>query len=395
MSFDSESGSQVPTESPARFLRPEVLQSKRYTAGLTIDEIKERYNLQRVVKLASNENPLGASPLVVNRLRERADMVFRYPHSSTPRLAKALAAHLGVAVERLVLGNGSDELIDLLIRVRCRPGGEHGGDEVLACRPCFSMYQLQAKLCGVAFRQVPLEADFSIPWQGLLDTVTERTALIFLTSPDNPTGYTATAAQLEAFARALPEHCLLVVDEAYIDFVRDQAAHSLLSRLADGKELQNVVLLRTFSKLYGLAGLRLGYGVFPAWLADYLWRVRLPFSVNLMAEEAGLAALEDQAFVQASLETTWEGLAYLEQELGLLGCTVWPSQANFLLMTPPAGGPTAQELFEGLLRRGVIVRPLASSGLPDHLRVSVGNPEENRLFLQELATLLAKGSPKA
>lgn len=378
-------------------LRPEVLQFTPYSPGLSIEEIKQRHGLANVIKLASNENPLGTSPMVQKRLRAKADMAFRYPQSGNPRLVQALAAHLGVEPQRIVVGNGSDELIDLLIRARAHPlqsEGHPAGEEILACDPCFSMYALQAKLCGVSFRQVPLEEDFAIPFDKLLKAVNEHTAMVFVTSPDNPSGYTATVEALTAFAQQLPQNCLLVVDEAYIDFARPQERHSLLHCLRDEPDCwQNVVLLRTFSKMYGLAGLRLGYGVFPAWLADFLWRVRMPFSVNILAEEAGLAALEDEAYYQASLETVLEGRAFLDTELKRLGCTVWPSQANFLLFAPPEDGPDAQELFQAMLERGVILRPLKSYKLPGHLRVSVGNGWENRECVRIMEEVL-KGRRK-
>jgi len=377
-------------------LRPEVLQFTPYTAGLSIDEIKERHGLDNVIKLASNENPLGVSPVVQKRIQARADLVFRYPQSGNPRLVSALAGHLGVGPERIVVGNGSDELIDLLLRVRVRPSeapGHPAGEEVLACDPCFSMYALQAKLCGVAFRQVPLNDDLSIPFDRLLDAVNEHTAMVFVTSPDNPSGHAAPVEQLTAFARQLPQNCLLVVDEAYIDFAVPQERYSLLPCIQQEPECwQNVALLRTFSKMYGLAGLRLGYGVLPAWLADYIWRVRMPFSVNLLAEEAGIAALEDRAFYQASLEAVLQGREFLADELAKLGCTVWPTQANFLLFAPPGDGPAALDLFEGLLRRGVIVRPLKSYGMAERLRVSVGDARENREFIRCLAELLQEGA---
>ncbi len=376
-------------------LRPEVLQFTPYTAGLSIEEIKQRHGLDNVIKLASNENPLGASPVVQKRIRNKADMVFRYPQSGNPKLVQALADHLDIEKGRIVVGNGSDELIDLLLRVRVRPSEcpEHpAGEEVLACEPCFSMYKLQAKLCGVGFRQAPLNHDFSIPFDRLLEAVNEHTAMVFVTSPDNPSGYAAPLEQLTAFAQQLPQSCLLVVDEAYIDFAVPQEKYSLLSCIRQQQDCwQNVVLLRTFSKMYGLAGLRLGYGILPQWLADYVWRVRMPFSVNILAEEAGLAALEDTAFFQASLETTIKGREFLTRELERLGCTVWPSQANFVLFAPPEKGPDAAALFEGLLQRGVIVRPLKSYKLDDHLRVSVGNEYENGVFVRELEKLLQGG----
>ena len=195
-------------------LREEVQSFEQYSAGLSIDEIQEKYGLSQVVKLASNENPLGTSPLVQKTLRHYADHAFRYPQTGNPRLCKAIAKYVGVPPECIVAGNGSDELIDLVIRCRVRPGKEN----VVAFDPCFSMYQLQSQLCGVEFRQIPLNDDYSFPWEKVLDTVDENTGVVFLTSPDNPSGYTAPLDKVLELAKALPPECLFVVDEAYIDF---------------------------------------------------------------------------------------------------------------------------------------------------------------------------------
>lgn len=376
------------TPGPAASLRPEVLDFEPYTAGRSIEEIQERYGLSQVIKMASNENPLGTSPLVQKRLRDKAATAFRYPQSGNPRLVRALGEHLGVDPACIVPGNGSDEIIDLLVRVRAVPGR----DNVAAFRPCFSMYSLQARFHGVEFRQADLNADFTFPWDDLLALVDARTALVFVTTPDNPSGHAPPASELLALRRRLPGDCLLVLDEAYMDFALPQEDYSLLPRL---HELGSTVILRTFSKLYGLAGLRLGYGVMPAWLADYLWRVRLPFSVNILAEEAGMAALADGDFVRATLDTVLRGREYLERELTALGCAVQPSQANFLLFSLPPGAPEAATVFESLLARGVIIRPLASYGLPRHLRVSVGSDRENRTLVRQLAAVLDAARAKA
>ena len=230
-----------------------------------------------------------------------------------------------------------------------------------------------------------MNPDFSFPWDRLLELVDDKTSLVFVTTPDNPSGHTASAAELERLARALPEGCLLVVDEAYMDFTDDESAHSLLPRL---DEFPNLIVSRTFSKSFGMAGLRLGYAIMPEELADHMWRVRLPFSVNLMAEEAGIAALEDTAFHDETLRVVREGRGYLAGELERLGCRVYPSQSNFLMFEVPAGAPDAAGLFEGLLRRGFILRPLTSYGLPRHLRVSVGTAEENTLLINAMRELL-------
>ena len=364
---------------PKDTLRPEVLEFTPYAPGLSIDEIKERHGLASVIKLASNENPLGSSPLVQRVLSRRAEAAFRYPQSGNPRLVQAIADFHGVPASRVVPGNGSDEIIDLLLRVKARPGV----DNVVAFEPCFSIYRLQAKLCGVELRQTRLGPDFRFPFDDLLALCDDNTALVFVTNPDNPSGHAVKAAELAYVAKALPKRALLVVDEAYVEFADPEEEHSVMGRLAN---LPNVAVLRTFSKLYGLAGLRLGFGVMPEWLAGLLMRVRLPFSVNLLAEAAGMAALEDTHFRQATLETVREGRAMLARELSRLGCAVYPSQANFLMFTPPAD---AREIFEALLAKGVIIRPLASYGMPANLRVSIGSRPENEAFVQALEQVMA------
>ncbi|MFP5221016.1 MAG: histidinol-phosphate transaminase [Acidobacteriota bacterium] len=370
-------------KSPKDTLRPEILEFTPYSPGLSIDEIKERFKLPGVIKLASNENPLGASPLVQRVLARRAETAFRYPQSGNPRLVAAIAAHHGVPASCVVPGNGSDEIIDLLLRVKARPGV----DNVVAFDPCFSIYRLQAKLCGVELRQTRLGKDFSFPFQALLDLCDDNTALVFVTNPDNPSGHAVRAAELAYLAKALPPRALLVVDEAYVEFALPEDEYSVMGRL---ESLPNVVVLRTFSKLYGLAGLRLGFGVMPQWLADLMMRVRLPFSVNLLAEAAGIAALEDLHFRQATLETVRAGRDWLTGELTRLGCAVAPSQANFLLFTPPA---PAKAVFEALLSKGIIIRPLASYGLPDALRVSIGSEPENKAFIKAFEAVLSSGLP--
>ncbi len=364
-------------------IRPSVLDFAPYSPGLSIDEIRRRFNLESVVKMASNENPLGASPLAREAVCRAAASLFRYAQSGNPRLAEAVAAHHKVPAGCIVTGNGSDEVIDLLVRV-CPTPGRHN---VVTADPSFSIYRLQSKLCGVELRQVPLKDDFSFDYAAMLKAADADTALVFLTTPDNPTGYCPPAAEIAAFARALPSGCLLVMDEAYMDFCDDESQHSLLSRR---EEFPNLVVLRTFSKSFGMAGLRLGYGIMPEPLAAALCRVRLPFSVNILAEEAGIAALRDSAFRLATLECVRAGREFLGRELSALGCRVWPSMANFLMFSLPEGARhTPRSLFEALLAKGLIIRPLASYGLGNHLRVSIGTAEENGLFINLLRDELA------
>lgn len=370
--------------SPYTTVRPEILDFTPYSPGLSIDEIRERYGLPQVIKLASNENPLGASPMVQKAIQKNAGLAFRYPQSGNPHLRAALAAHHNVPLEKVTVGNGSDEIIDLLVRTRAVPGKHN----IVACDPCFSIYTLQTRLAGVELRQAPVRTDFSFDWNRLRHLVDENTVLVFITTPDNPSGYLPSREDVMDFARTLPKSALLVLDEAYMDFVDDEAAHSMIDFL---DEFPNTAVIRTFSKSFGLAGLRVGYGILPEELADYILRIRLPFSVNILAEEAALAALKDTTFRRESLQCVREGRTFLSGALQDLRCVVYPSQSNFLMFSlPPDSGYTAQNVFEALLTRGVIIRPLRSYGLPDKLRVSVGSALENKVFVTALSQLLSQ-----
>lgn len=360
-------------------VRPEVAAFESYEPGLSIAEIAERFGLERVIKMASNENPLGVSPRVRQVITEKAGEAFRYPQSGNPRLVKALAEFYGVDAKRIFIGNGSDEVIDLLFRVRAVPGVHNA----VAFRPCFGLYPTQAKMAGVELRQAPLNDDFSFDFEGLLSLVDENTTLVLVTSPDNPSGRIAPVEELEKLATALPPACLLVVDEAYAEFASPE--ESLLSRL---DRLPNVAIMRTFSKVYGLAGLRIGYAILPPAIADYMWRVRLPFSLNILAEEAALAALADAGFREETAALVARGRDMLTRELRAMGCEVLPSRSNFIMFRTPENAVDVKTLHGELLRRGIIIRALGGYHLPDWLRVSMGTDEENALFLKYTREIL-------
>ncbi|WP_147819827.1 histidinol-phosphate transaminase [Salidesulfovibrio onnuriiensis] len=360
-------------------MRPEILDLEPYKPGLSIEQIKDKYGLDNIIKLGSNENPLGASPRVQKVIERHAAGVFRYPQNHSPRLTAAISKSIGVPEENIVVGNGSDEIIDMLIRMKCRPGL----DNIICYSHSFSMYGLTAKLCGVEYREVERNDGYQLPLDRLAEAADENTALVFITSPDNPTGLAATVEDISVLAGVLPENCLLVVDEAYIDFVWPPESYTPVQAF---DKFSNLVALRTFSKAYGLAGMRVGYGVMPASIAGYLKRARIPFTVNTLAEEAAIEALADEDFYHKTLEVVMRGREYLTAELEKLGCDVLPSQANFLMFQPPK---PAQRLFKELLKRGVIVRPLASFGLGKHIRVNMGTDKENEQFIKILSEVLA------
>lgn len=372
---------------PSFSVRPEIAALSPYVPGMSIEEIRRRYQLENVVKLASNENPLGTPPLAAEAIRRCAAGAFRYPQSGNPRLAAALADLHGVPAGRIAIGNGSDEILDMLIRILAEPGR----DNIVCFRPCFSIYPIQSQICGVEIRRQPLGDDFAFDFDALLERVDEKTRLVFITTPDNPSGYCPPRDDVRALAARLAEkapQALLVIDEAYMDFAGDDAdGERRFSLLAGGDLPDNAVACRTFSKSYGLAGLRVGYAVLPEELAQYYWRARLPFSVNVLAEEAALAALRDTAFREATLSLVRTERRRLSERLRDLGFSVWPSHANFILCRP-GSGPDAATCFEALLKRGFIIRPLGSYELPDFLRVSIGTREENDAFLAALEAIV-------
>lgn len=364
---------------------PEIEALAPYAPGLSIAEIQERFGLASVIKLASNENPLGAPPLAQAAIRRHADSAFRYPQGGNPRLAKAIAKRHNVAPERVISGNGSDEIIDLLIRITAKPGVHN-----LVCfSPCFSIYPIQAKIHSVETRRQPLNPDFSFDLEKLKGLVDRNTRLVFVTTPDNPSGFCPNRQEVANFANWLElnyQDALLVIDEAYMDFHSNEKEASLL---ACGKLPGNAIALRTFSKSYGLAGLRIGYAIVPENIADGFWRARLPFSLNILAEEAALAALNDDAFREKTLATVRAGRKELADGLEKLACRPLQSQANFIMFKLPEGF-SSHECFEFLLAKGIIIRPLASYGLDEYLRVSIGTAYENARFLEALAEFLAQ-----
>ena len=359
-----------------------------YVAGLSIDEIKEKYQLAHVIKMASNENPFGSSKLAKESMVQNVGNAFRYPQAGSPRLVKAIANYYQkkypfISEKQIFAGNGSDEIIDLLFRTLTVPGKHNA----VMFKPCFGLYSTQAKVQNCEIRTAPLKEDFSFDFEGLRALIDENTALCFVTSPDNPSGRLADRKELLAFAKSLPETCLLVVDEAYIEFAGKEEDCSIIGELAS---FENVAIMRTFSKVYGLAGMRIGYIFVPEAVADYLWRIRLPFSINILAQEAAVCALQDEEFKQKTITHTMAERANMAKALQEFGCKVYPSHSNFIMFEPAV--LSAKEVCQKLLERGIIVRALASYGLSHLVRVSIGTAEENTMFLSAMRELLGKGN---
>lgn len=358
---------------------PEIAKLVPYKPGKPIEELERELGITGAIKLASNENPLGPSPKAVEAIRATAAGVHRYPDGAGFALRSALAARYGVALEQVALANGSNELIEFLCRAFVRPG-----DEALAFAPSFLMYVKLVTVAGGVLREAPL-TDYSPRLETLLAAIGPRTRLVFVNNPNNPAGTAVSATEMCAFLDRVPPGVVVVLDEAYIDFASDP-------NIARGTDFLDhptpVLVMRTFSKSYGLAGLRIGFGLGPVEVMDVLNRVRQPFNTSLTAQAAALAALGDDEFLARTLEVTRRGLEDYYRCFQELGLFFLPSQANFVLVRI---GEAAGEVADELLRRGVIVRKMASYGLPEFLRISVGLAEENARCIAELRAILAAG----
>ncbi len=354
-----------------------ILDIAAYLPGKPIEELEREYGITGSIKLASNENPLGPSPKAIEAIAKRIAKLHRYPDGAGHLLLNALASKLEVRPEQIVMGNGSDDILGLLSRALLLPG-----DEAIVPTPSFLMYTIVTQSAGATPVAVPLK-DMAIDLQGILERVTPRTRLIFICNPNNPTGTMVNRSDFNAFLRSLPTGVLVVLDEAYIEFVRDPESVQGLPFL-DGDH--TVVTLRTFSKVYGLAGLRVGYGVMPTELAQLLNRVRMPFNVNALAQAAAVAALEDKAFLKKTVALVHDGLDDLYSELDRRNLRYFPTQTNFFLIDVQRD---AKAVFEQFLKQGVIVRAMNAYGYPNYIRINVGLPEENRRFLDALDRILA------
>ncbi len=356
---------------------PDYIQAiEPYVPGKPLEALEREYGISDSVKLASNENPLGPSPKALTAIQKSLATVHRYPDGAGHRLIRKIAAANGVLPANVVIGNGSDDIIALLVRALVR-----SGDRVIVPRPSFLMYDITATAAGAVVESVPLKA-LAVDLDAMAERATADTSLIFVCNPNNPTGTVVAQQDFDRFMARLPEDVVVVVDEAYIEFARN------LDCLKTGRPAdvnRPLVTLRTFSKVYGLAGLRVGYGIMPAALAEVLNRVRQPFNVNAMAQAAAAAALDDHEFLHRTLDLVHKGLDDLYAALDGLGLTYHRTEANFFLIDV---GQPADIVFEKMLRLGVIVRSMRAYGFPTYIRINVGLEEENRRFLKALETVL-------
>jgi len=347
-----------------------------YPPGKPIEEVEREFGISHSIKLASNENPLGPSPKALAAVTAALATLHRYPDGSAFYLKRRLAERWGVTSDEILVGNGSNEIIELVVRTFLRPG-----DEAVMADQAFVVYRLVVQAAGGLARIVSLR-DFTHDLEAMADAITPRTRIVFLANPNNPTGTIFRRPAWEAFLRIVPPHVLVIADDAYAEYVLDPEYPDTIVERGAGRVA--VVSLRTFSKLYGLAGLRVGYGIAPAAVVDAVNRVRQPFNVNAAALVAACAALDDDEHVRRTLAVNREGMAYLTEALRGLGLAYVPSSANFLLVHVRQGA----RVYEALLRRGVIVRPVGVYGFPEHVRVTVGLPEENRRLVEALGVVL-------
>ncbi len=353
-----------------------ILSLKPYKPGKPIEELEREYGISDSIKLASNENPLGPSPKAIAAMKAVLTDLHRYPDGSGYYLVNKLADKLGVSPEQIVLGNGSDDVIGMLTRVYLK-----AGDEAVMTSPSFLMYEIFVRTVDAVPVMVPLK-NLAVDLDAMAAAVSEKTRIIFITNPNNPTGYHITTREFETFLAKLPPDIVVVLDEAYIEFARDPECLNGLNIIAEDRPL---AVLRTFSKAYGLAGIRIGYGVMPAEMAAMANRVRQPFNTNILAQVGAAAALDDEAFLNETRELIHTEFEFFKTELKNMGLDCIPTQANFFLIDVRQN---AGDVFEKMLRQGVIIRSMMSYGYPEYIRITIGTHAENVRFLKALKMVL-------
>lgn len=349
-----------------------------YAPGRPVDEIKRQFGLSNVVKLASNENPLGASPKALAAAGKAMQDVFMYPDPNAYALRGALASHLALKPENFIFGTGSDGLIELVCKTFLAEG-----DESIMPDPSFSLYELNVLAAGATPVKVALDDNMQYSPQQLLTAITPKTKVIWLCNPNNPTGGMYTEQEQRAFFEKVPDHVLVVIDEAYYEYAVSNPDYP--DSLAMLKDRKNILILRTFSKIYGLAGLRVGYGMGDSALLAELEKTRPPFNVCSPALAAAEAALEDRAFLEQSLQVNEEGKAYLETAFIEMGLSFVKTSTNFIAVNTKKDAKT---VYEALLKKGYIVKGGHVLGMPGYLRVTIGTLEECKGFVQALSSIL-------
>jgi histidinol-phosphate aminotransferase len=360
-------------------LNPALTSLPTYQPGRPIEEVAREHNLpvESIIKLASNENPLGPSPKALAAMQRVLTHLHLYPDGNAFYLKRKLAEKLAVQPENIVLGNGSNEIIEFVGHALMRPGVD-----VIVSEYCFAIYPIMAKMFSANLVVVPAK-DLGHDIPAMLKAVSSQTRVLFVANPNNPTGTLAPKEQILRLVKEVPDHVLLVLDEAYIDFLEDPP--DLLPYIRAG-EKPNLLLMRTFSKIYGLAGLRLGFGIGHPALINALEKVRQPFNINALIQAGALAALDDEEHLIHTRENNKQGLQFFQTELKRLGLQIAPSAANFILVKVGDG----QRVFNELQKRGVITRPMAGYKLPEWIRITIGTPQENQRCVKALEESLQR-----
>ena len=361
-------------------IRQNILNVKQYVPGKPIEEVQRELGLKEVIKLASNENCMGPSPKALAAIRKNAANVHRYPDASSFYLRRKLARALGVDETSLIFGNGSDEIICMAVRTFVAPG-----DEVVIAKPTFLIYEIVSQVQDAAIRCVPLARDLRHDLKAMKAAVTERTKIVFIANPDNPTGTYISKRELDSFLDGLPEKVVVFLDEAYFEFAGrefDDYPNGL-----DYLDRPGVIVARSFSKAYGLAGLRVGYGVSSPEVIGYMERTREPFNVNLLAQEAAAAAVGDKAFLARTLGHVVSEKRSLYKALDTMGLAYVKSATNFVLVDVKTDCKT---VFNALLKKGVIVRDMKAWGWDTYIRVTIGTRAENKKFITALAGIIGR-----
>lgn len=355
-----------------------------YVGGRPISEVAREFGLDetKIVKLASNENPLGMPDSAKKAMLKAAEDLARYPDSNGFELKNVLAKKFSVPFEWITLGNGSNDILELTTRAVA-----HEGDEIVFSRHAFAVYPLATQAVGAKAVEVPATSELGHDLPAMLKAITSKTRLVFVANPNNPTGSFLTAKAIEQFIEQVPAHVVVVVDEAYNEFLTPEQQYNAVDWV---HRFPNVIVSRSFSKAYGLAGLRIGYGIAQNNLTDLLNRIRQPFNVNSLAQAAAIAALGDQEFLKKCYNLNQAGYIQLTQAFDQMGLKYIPSSGNFVLVKVGDQADSGPKVNLELLKAGVIVRPVGNYGLPEWLRISIGLPEENEVFIKALKNILNK-----
>jgi histidinol-phosphate aminotransferase len=361
-----------------KYANPQLRELVAYEPGKPVEDLARELGIPHgeIIKLASNENPLGPSPKARQAMIDTIERSHFYPDGGGYYLREAIAEQVGLAMANVILGNGSNEIIEFLGHAYLQPG-----DEVVVAKHSFAVYRLMAQLFGAKVVDVP-DPDFIADLDGMLAAITPKTKEVFIANPNNPTGTMVFQDDIDRFMERVPEHVIVVFDEAYYEFLDE--APDVIKYVKAGR---NVVVLRTFSKIQGLANLRIGYGLAAPEIIEVLQKARQPFNANGIAQAGALAGLRDAAHMDETRRVTHEGRGFLQSEFLDMGLEFVPSHANFVLVRVGDG----KKVFDALLRRGIIVRAMGSYGLPEWIRVSVGTMPQNELFVAALRELDREG----